>query len=199
MKFLKSYSLFNESVLSDIDLFSNLKVKLKTLLRAVEAAKLDWQFKAERQDIDKLKEDPIWIKELEEKKLHFSEIYNAERVETFLKYPIKWIELYPASATDLSVPVYLIVQKKKGKIWTKPKMYYPNKDMTAFYNAMTSATIKLSIDDLEWIYSTSNAGKNWELKNLEDKSKEFKTSLYPEELEEILKKKKINLKIINNG
>ena len=74
-------------------------------------------------------------------------------------------------------------------------MYKVNDDVKKFYDKLTSRTIEITDADQNYIYQTSN-GNEWVLQNVDKENDTFKKSFRKEELQELLRDKKVSVNII---
>ena len=67
-----------------------------------------------------------------------------------------------------------------------------------FYDKLSSKTIEIfdKNSGKNYIYSTSNSGNDWELKNLNDEDGEFKRFLHNDELKKLVSNDNIKVSIM---
>ena len=73
-------------------------------------------------------------------------------------------------------------------------MLFENNDsINKFYETLTDTTIEIQRGKKDYIYQTSNSGNNWELKNPNQVKGKFKDELDADQVDDLLKDKKIKL------
>ena len=146
-------------------------------------------------DIDDLYDNSSLIKSLKKKKLKKSQLENTKDSETLLdnNYTLKFFFIYGRNEIELEEPKYIVVQfynKEENK--NSQIMIFENMDsINDFYELLTNKTIDVQKDNKEYVYKTSNSGNNWDLKNPNNVNKKFKQEMDFEEMDDLLKDKKI--------
>lgn len=210
MDFILTYKKFLESLdikLSTdiIDLNESLSMWHDLILKSIGGEELDpyetLKFSKEEfnkdSTLESLFESPQFINNLSSLGLKKSQIFNSEDYETFVKKPIKFGFIYKIEANELENPDFIIFQvwNESTSSWEEVKLWSIKDDIKKFYDKLSSKVIELSNDEKNWIYSTSN-GNEWSLQNLESETPDFKKYIRKEELEDLIKNKKLKIKII---
>jgi len=111
---------------------------------------------------------------------------NTQDNETLLykKYTLKFFFLLDKDAIQIEEPKYIFLQYFNGENDTNSDIMCVEHSgmINDFYNKLTNSTIEITKGDKTYIYSSSNAGKNWTLKNTTMKTKEFKEELDKKEI-----------------
>lgn len=210
MEFILSYKKFLESLdikLSTdiIDLNESLSMWHDLILKSIGGEELnpydtlklsEDEFKMGT-SLEELFESPQFINALSSIGLKKSTIFNSDDYETFVKKPIKFGFIYKIEANELENPDFIIYQvwNESTSNWEEIKLWSIKDDIKKFYDKLSSKVIELSDDSKNWIYSTSN-GNEWVLQNLDAETPDFKKYIRKEDLEELIKSKKLKIKII---
>ncbi len=210
MKYIKSYQKYKESIVIDtqllpIDILESMNIWHDALLSSIDAKeedifnvlKLPKDFYQDRLTLDFLSDNIEFINSLTSLSLKKSAVQNTDDYQTFISKPCKWMFIYDINSNELEKPEYMIFQiwNETLKNWEDIKFFKVNSDSKRFYDKLTSKTIEISDGTDNYIYATSN-GNDWELQNTEQESDEYRKFLRKEELQDILDKKKIKIKII---
>ena len=148
MRWLKSYSKYQESIVIDIkfqsiDLSESLNIDWHdVLLKSISAEEVDLFSKLDmnkddykdnsKLDLDFLcgdgdKNQPYikFINSLSKLGLRISEVQNSDDLETFINKPCKFMFIYKQSVHDLQDPDYMMFQvwHESDKTWTPVKLY----------------------------------------------------------------------------
>ena len=213
MRWLKSYSKYQESIVIDIkfqsiDLKESLNIDWHDVLldsiSAEEVSDLFSELKMKQEDYEpkgsgKLDLDFLcgdgsenspygkFIDSLSDESLKKSEVQHSDTYETFLNKPCKFMFIYKNNQNELENPIYMMFQvwHDSDNTWTPVKLYKVNGNVNDFYTKLSSKTIKINDNDVDYIYSTSN-GNEWILKNSEKEKDPYKKVLRKEELEELI-------------
>ncbi len=211
MKKIKTYNQFKESLVIDLtfqrveDLLESLTVWHDALLSSVGAEelnifdtlKLPEQEFTTNLDLDFLSDSIEFINSLSSLALKKSELKNSDDYQTFLNKPCKFMFVYDINSNELENPVYLMMQVWNDTLdkWQEVKLYKVNDDVKKFYDKLTSRTIEIVDGDQNYIYTTSN-GNEWVLQNSDKENDIYKKVFRKEELEELVKDKKIRINVI---
>lgn len=211
MKKLKTYSQFKESLVIDLnfqgigDLLESLTVWYDALLSSIGAEeanifdtlKLPQDDFSDKLDLDILGDNVEFINSLSSIALKKSPLQNSEDYQTFLNKPCKFMFIYDINSNELENPVYIMMQVYNDTIskWDNVKIYKIKDDVKKFYDKLTSRTIEIVDGDQNYIYSTSN-GNEWVLQNKDKANDVYKETFRKEELEELIKDKKIKINVI---
>jgi hypothetical protein len=100
---------------------------------------------------------------------------------------MKFFFLYSRNETILDNPNFLILQYYKNDKWYPIEIYKIDSNIDDFYKKLTAKTIKLTFDNVTYIYQTSNSGNNWLLKDKQKKNEKFKENLENEEIKTLIR------------
>lgn len=211
MKHLKKYKDYKESLLIDLsfqrveDLMESLTIWHDALLLAVGAEetnifdtlKLPEEDFSDNLDLDFLSDSIDFINSLSSLALKKSELQNSDDYQTFLNKPIKFMFIYDINSNQLENPVYLLLQIWNDSLsqWQGVKLYMVKDDVKKFYDKLTSRTIEIIDGDQNYIYLTSN-GNEWVMQNREKINDIYKDTFRKEELEDLIRTKKIKIIVI---
>ena len=211
MKHLKKYKDYKEYLLIDLsfqrveDLMESLTIWHDALLLAVGAEetnifdtlKLPQEDFGDNLDLDFLSDSIDFINSLSSLALKKSELQNSDDYQTFLNKPIKFMFIYDINSNQLENPVYLLLQIWNDSLsqWQGVKLYKVKDDVKKFYDKLTSRTIEIIDGDQNYIYLTSN-GNEWVMQNREKINDIYKDTFRKEELEDLIRVKKIKINVI---
>jgi hypothetical protein len=210
MRKIKTYKQFKESLVIDLnfqnveDLLESLTIWHDALLNAIRAEEQDIFSTLKLSDdfIDKLQFDDLqdsveFINTLSSIALKKSTVQNSDDYQTFLNKPCKFMFLFDINSNELENPNYLLFQVWNDTLdkWEDIRLYKVNDDVKKFYDKLTSRTIEITDADQNYIYQTSN-GNEWVLQNVDKENDTFKRSFRKEELQELLRDKKVSVNII---
>lgn len=210
MRRIKTYKQFKESLVIDLnfqnveDLLESLTIWHDALLNAIRAEeqdifstlKLSDDFRDKLQ-FDDLQDSVEFINTLSSIALKKSTVQNSDDYQTFLNKPCKFMFLFDINSNELENPNYLLFQVWNDTLdkWEDVRLYKVNDDVKKFYDKLTSRTIEITDADQNYIYQTSN-GNEWVLQNVDKENDTFKRSFRKEELQELLRDKKVSVNII---
>jgi hypothetical protein len=139
--------------------------------------------------IEFLYDDSDFNNQLFKQNLKKGEMLSTMEIENFLRKDIdmKFFFLYSRNETFLDNPNFLILQYYKDDKWHPIEIYSINGKVEDFYKKLTAKTIKLTFDNIIYIYQTSNSGNNWILKETEKKTSKFKENINTEEIKSLIK------------
>lgn len=210
MKWIKSYSKFQESLeidlaLYNVDLMESLNLWHDVILNSIGAKEMDIYdtLKLPREkyqskmSIDFLSNDVEFINSLASIALKKSPVQSTDDYECFINKPCKFMFIYGSESNEIENPIYILMQVWNETLdkWEDCKLYKVNDDVKKFYDRLSSKTIEVIDGDQNYIYMTSNAGNEWVLQNNKD-SDMFKKVLRKDEFEKLLNDRKSKLKII---
>lgn len=211
MKYLKKYISFKESVLVDLniqsiaDILESLTIWSDSLLEAIGAEEVDmfdtFKLPAEdykdKLDLDYLEDNVEFINSLSSIALKKSEVKLSDDFATFINKPCRFMFIYGIDKNELENPSYLIFQSWNETLnkWEDVKLYKINGDVQKFYDKLTSRTIELIDGDENYIYNVTN-GNEWVLQNVEKENDIYKRTFRKEELQDLLKERKIKVNIL---
>ena len=211
MRKIKTYNQFKESLLIDLnfqdvrDLLESLTIWHDALLSAIGAEelnifdtlKLPTDDFSSKLDLDLLHDNVEFINSLSSIALKKSQLENSDDYQTFLNKPCKFMFLFDINSNELENPVYILMQVYNDTVkkWDEVKIYKINEDIKKFYDKLTSRTIEIVDGDQNYIYVTSN-GNEWVLQNIDNENDIYKRSFRKEELENLVKDKKITINVI---
>jgi hypothetical protein len=211
MRKLKTYNQFKESLVIDLnfqnveDLLESLTIWHDALLTSIAAEelnifdtlKLPTDDFSGNLDLDFLSDNIEFINSLSSLALKKSTLENSDDYQTFLNKPCKFMFIYDINSNELENPIYLLFQIwiDTSDNWQDVKLYKVNDDAKKFYDKLTSRTIEIVDGDQNYIYTTSN-GNEWVLQNTDKENDIYKNNFRKEELEELVKEKKIKINVI---
>jgi hypothetical protein len=211
MRKIKTYNQFKESLLIDLnfqdvrDLLESLTIWHDALLSAIGAEelnifdtlKLPTDDFSSKLDLDLLHDNVEFINSLSSIALKKSQLENSDDYQTFLNKPCKFMFLFDINSNELENPVYILMQVYNDTVkkWGEVKIYKINDDIRRFYDKLTSRTIEIVDGDQNYIYVTSN-GNEWVLQNIDNENDIYRRSFRKEELENLVKDKKITINVI---
>jgi hypothetical protein len=211
MRKIKTYNQFKESLVIDLnfqrveDLLESLTIWHDALLSAIGAEEIDLfdTFKlptddfSQKLDLDFLSDNIEFINSLSSLALKKSTIENSDDYQTFLNKPCRFMFIYNINSNELENPIYLLFQiwNDTSDNWQDVKLYKVNDDAKKFYDKLTSRTIEIVDGDQNYIYETSN-GNEWVLQNSEKENDVYKKTFRKEELQDLLKDRKVSINII---
>jgi hypothetical protein len=174
-----------EAITTDVDGLLNSINDKKTDFFAIHLSNDDYINKT----IDDLYDDGDFNNQLFKENLKKGEIESTTEIENFLRKDIdmKFFFLYSRDETILDNPNFLILQYYKNDKWYPIEIYKIDSNIDNFYKKLTAKTIKLTFDDVTYIYQTSNSGNNWILKDKQKKTEKFKENLENEEIKTLIR------------
>lgn len=211
MRKLKTYNQFKESLVIDLnfqgveDLLESLTVWYDALLSAIGAEEVDifntlklpTDDFSDKLDLDILGDNVEFINSLSSIALKKSQLQNSDDYQTFLNKPCRFMFIYDINSNELENPVYIMMQVYNDTLrkWDDSKIYKIKDDVKKFYDKLTSRTIEIVDGDQNYIYETSN-GNEWVLQNKDRENDVYKSVFRKEELEELIRDKKIKINVI---
>ena len=183
---LKKYLQYiKESITTDVDGLLNSINDKKVDFYSIGLSNDDYLNKT----IDFLYDDADFNKKMFEKNLKKGELETTIDIENFLRKDIdmKFFFLYNRNETILNDPDFLILQYYKDGKWFPIEIYTIKGKIENFYEKLTAKTIKLTSNDVTYIYQTSNSGNNWILKDKDKKTEKFKQNLETDDIKELIK------------
>lgn len=174
-----------EAITTDVDGLLNSINDKKTDFFAIHLSNDDYINKT----IDYLYNDGDFNNQLFKENLKKGEIESTTEIENFLRKDIdmKFFFLYSRNETILDNPNFLILQYYKNDKWYPIEIYKVDSNIDDFYKKLTAKTIKLTFDNVTYIYQTSNSGNNWILKDKQKKTEKFKENLENEEIKTLIR------------
>jgi len=186
MKYIKLYEQYiKESITTDVDGLLDSINDRKVDFYALHLPNDDYITKP----IELLYEDADFNKQLFKDNLKKDEMKSTADIENFLRKDIdmKFFFLYSRNETILDNPDFLILQYYKDDKWFPIEMYSIKGEIDKFYEKLTAKVIKLTFDEVTYIYETSNSGNNWLLKDKSKKTEKFKEDLETDDIKELIK------------
>jgi len=211
MKWIKGYKSFTESIKFDlsivnIDINESLSIWYDALLDSIGAEEVDIfdTFKlpkddyVDKLDIEYLSDNIEFINSLSSIGLKKASMQSSDDFETFVNKPCRFMFIYNIESNELENPNYLLIQSWNDtlKKWDNSKLYKVNDDINKFYNKLSSKIIEVEDDGEKYIYNTSNKGNEWILQNLDAETDTFKKYLRKEDFEDLLKQRKVKIRVI---
>jgi hypothetical protein len=208
-KRLKSYKQFFDSLQIDlsvnlIDINESLAMMYDSIMKSIGAEEMDIfktfklpQDYTDKLDLEFLHDDIIFINSLASIGLKKSVLQKSDDYETYLNKPCRFMMIYNVESNELEDPVFILIQSWNDSIekWENLKLYKFNGDVKKFYDKLSSKIIEIELEDEKYIYNSTNKNE-WLLQNSEKANKKFKKYLRKEELEELLKDRRIKLRIV---
>lgn len=211
MRKIKTYNQFKESLVIDLsfqgieDLLESLTVWYDALLSAIGAEelnifdtlKLPQDDFSDKLDLDVLGDNVEFINSLSSIALKKSQLQNSDDYQTFLNKPCRFMFIYDINSNELENPVYIMMQVYNDTLrkWDDSKIYKIKDDVKKFYDKLTSRTIEIVDGDQNYIYTSDNANE-WVLQNKDRENDVYKAVFRKEELEELIRDKKIKINVI---
>ncbi|MFA5586576.1 MAG: hypothetical protein WDA02_08540 [Saccharofermentanales bacterium] len=134
---------------------------------------------------------------LNKKKLKKGKLENTKDNQTLLNddYILTFFFIYEEKTMELDEPLFVFLQYYNtiNNKLSDIKVFENNNNINDFYRKLTDTNIELIYKDKTYIYTTSNSGNNWELKNTEMISGDFKSNLDIDEMNNLLKNNKIKI------
>jgi len=196
MKHLKLYEQFVSDVLDkDITRVDTIldKVKAKRVYMGDEIGVNSEKFN----NIEDLIRSQEFLHKLDKKNLKKGNIEYTRECETFLEdnLDLKFFLIFDKDVPEISEPRYMVIQSKPSKYykWNSIKMYELNKNIKNFYDMLTNKTIEIIDNGENYIYLTSNAGKDWTLQNIDSKTDIYKNILSDDEIKSIARTRKVKI------
>ena len=201
---MKRIKQFNEFI-TEKNSIKDIKISIEDLLDVINdnelnlktTFNLEGEDVTEKDNISKLYSDAQFNKTLDKKKLKKGKLQDTKDSETLLddNYILRFFFIYEKDAIELEEPKYILVQYyNKSTNEVSNIMLFDNDDsINKFYEMLTDKTIEIQKGKKEFIYQTSNSGNNWELKNPKQVKGKFKDELDSDEVDKLLKNKKIKL------
>jgi len=148
-------------------------------------------------NISNLYKNVDFNKFLDKKKLKKGKLENTKDNQTLLddKYIMSFFFVYDKGDIEIEEPKFIFIQyyHTDNKTLSEIKVFENNNNIKDFYRKLTDTNIELMNNDKSYIYTTSNSGNNWELKNIDMVEGDFKSSLDFEEMNKLLKNDKIKI------
>ena len=211
MRKIKTYNQFKESLVIDLsfqgieDLLESLTIWYYALLSAIGAEevnifdtlKLPTDDFSDKLDLDILGDNVEFINSLSSIALKKSQLQNSDDYQTFLNKPCRFMFIYDINSNELENPVYIMMQVYNDTLrkWDDSKIYKIKDDVKKFYDKLTSRTIEIVDGDQNYIYTSDNANE-WILQNSDKENDVYKSVFRKEELEELIRDKKIKINVI---
>lgn len=212
MKYLKDYKRFTEAVQIDIsmdytfsDILESLSIFQNNLLTSINAESVsfenefNYKLENDEMDLELLSENSEFITALQNKALKIGTVENTDDYETFVSRSMKFMPIRQEDANELMNPKYIIIQNRdeSKNAWGELRLYKVRDEIRKFYDTLSSKTIELKHNDKNYIYTTSNSGNEWEIKNVKDADNTFKKYLRREDLKKLIENvKDIKITII---
>jgi len=177
----------------------DIDITIKDLVDSIDGIELEiesvFSFLKNNEKLENLIDNSTFKTELEERDLKPSELFNSEDFNTFTKLPIKWIWRYEKDASDMEIPIYIIIQYFKNNEWSLLKMFYVQQEIDNFLEELSEITLEIrqKNGDKKWIYTTSNSGEDWILQNIENVTSTFTKNLDWDKIIMLSKHSKVEL------
>lgn len=201
MKHIKSFKSFvKEGNLPDIN------IDIEELIEPFEENSVDLFTSFEidpdsfniKSNIGEIYKNTDFNKFLSKKKLKKGKLENTKDNQTLLsdKYVMSFFFIYDKNDIEIEEPKFIFIQyyNKNDKSLSDIKVFKNENNIKDFYRKLTDSNIELNKNDKSYVYTTSNSGNNWELKNADMIEGDFKPSLDFEEMSNLIKDKNIKVK-----
>jgi hypothetical protein len=166
-------------------------------LDLIKTFNLDGKNVTEKDNISKLYSDSQFNKNLDKKKLKKGKLQDTKDSETLLddNYVLRFFFVYDKDSIELEEPKYILVQyyNKSSNEVSEILLFDNDESINKFYEMLTDKTIEIQRGKKEYVYQTNNSGNNWELKNPNQVKGKFKDELDADQVDDLLKDKKIKL------
>ncbi len=139
-------------------------------------------------EFSKIKDSELWRK-MAKRDWILGKYENTKDFQTFLGDYVEWYQIEKSGGKYNIFQGFLI--KFENKIG-----FVKCKDPNAFYVPMTQKTIQLQADRKNYIYNTSNGGRNWVLQDPISNNEKFPKELEEEKLKILLGDNEIKVKVI---
>ena len=181
----ESLSIWYDSLLSSIDAQ---EVNIQDTLKLTK--------KIKNTDLDYFNNNEDFISSLSSIGLKKSNMENTEDYETFMNTPCRFMFIYDIKSNELENPLYLMLQVYDNSLnkWQNTKCYKINDDIKKFYDKLSSKIIEITDGNDKFIYETSDKN-TWDLKSVKE-TDIYKRSFRKEDLEKIIRDRKVKIKII---
>ena len=201
MKRIKQF----EEFINEKSSIKDIKITIDELLDTIDDNELDlnntFNLDGEsitvKDNISKLYSDSQFNKKLDKKNLKKGKLQDTKDNETLLddNYILRFFFVYDKDSVELEEPRYILIQyyNKIDNTISDIRLFENNDSTNKFYELLTDKTIEIQKGNKEYIYQTSNSGNNWELKNPNQVKGKFKDELDADQVDDLLKNKKIKL------
>jgi hypothetical protein len=201
MRKIKQYNEF----VNEKNTIKDIKISIDELLNVINdnelnlmtTFNLDGENVTEKDNISKLYSNAQFNKNLDKKNLKKGKLLDTKDNETLLddNYVLRFFFIYEKGTIELEEPKYILVQyyNKSNNEISQIMLFDNNESINNFYEMLTDKTIEIKKGEDRYIYKTSNSGNNWELKNPNQVKGIFKDQLDSEQIDDLLKDKKIKL------
>lgn len=203
----------NNELVADAEILESIVVDSDVLMSNVNAEPVEFtgepfNFNIQKYDnnytLEQLRDNPDFNDNLSKKELFVSELNNTKDYDTFIIDDIKYMLIHKRENKQLnkleklSDPLYVIFQTKDiGGEWKREniKVYKINGNFSNFYKKLSSKTIEIIKGENKYIYVSN--GKNWILKNIENKDIIFKDVMSNDEIKVILRENDVTITIVS--
>lgn len=217
MKFLNNYNQFIFETINaqefieytgQLDILESIVTDSEALLKSIEAEEVNLFriFNLDESDydpdifIEDLYDDNDFNNTLYKRGFKKTNLESSEDSETFIEktIDIKFFLIYDKDKPEIAKPEYIVFQSKNRNEtkWNDLKTYKVNQDMRNFYDKLSTKTVEIKKGDKTYIFSTSNAGNDWQLKNSDDSNDIFKKMMKNDEIKAVLKDADVTITII---
>jgi len=199
MKHIKNFNSFcNESELPNIkidinDILNPLKDKID-LFTTFEFNPDEFNLKNNLSD---LYNNANFNKQIIKKKLKKGKLESTKDNQTLLSdnYILTFFFIYDKNSIEIEEPKFILLQyyDKTKKQLSEIMVFKNHKNINDFYQKLTDSTIEITKGNKTYIYNTSNSGNNWELRNANLVNGKFKDDLDIDQMNDLLKDRKIKI------
>jgi len=203
----------NIPLIADAEILESIVIDSNMLMNNINAEPVDFvgepfNFNIKKYDdnytLEQLRNNPDFNNNLSKKELFISELMDTKDYDTFIVDNIKYMLIHKRKNEQMNKleklgdPLYIIFQTKDiNNEWKRDniKIYKINGDFSNFYKKLNSKTIELTKNDKKYIYVSN--GKNWILKNTQNKDIVFKDIMSNDNIKTILKGDDVTITIIS--
>jgi len=123
---------------------------------------------------------------------------NTKGYETFLKSSlnVRYFLIFEGDQNELEKPRYIFIQLREGDKWKLIELYRVKSNMKNFYDMLTNKKVEIKFGEKNYIYTTTNGGKDWTLQNLQNQDGTFKKIMRNEEINKNLQNQNITIQEI---
>lgn len=199
MKHLKNYNLFcNESDLPNIKIdIEQILNPLKDKVDLFTTFEIDPDSFNLSSNLSDLYNNSNFNNFLNKKKLKKGKIESTKDSDTLLNsnYVLVFFFVYGKDSIMIEEPKFIFIQyyNKNKKQLSQIMLFKNHENINDFYKKLTDSTIELTNGNKSYVYSTSNSGNNWELKNANIVNTVFKSELDSNQMNDLLKNNNIKV------
>lgn len=168
---------------------------LNPLLSSIHAKRIELRGVSVSDTLESLVDSVPFDEALRSRKLRHGKQIDTDDFQVFSRFQLKMLPIYNERDLDIADPVYLLLQEKTEAGWSGVQAYAVHGDIVKLYDALSARTIELKSDDKSYIYETSNSGKNWLLKGMQQ-GDVFQSEMTTHDIKKLVKEKGATLNIV---